>query len=153
MAGWGSGCRSSDLPGVTGSMSFMDHVPVGPAPTRDQRRARLVRGTLRLTGGREVAVVVRNVSERGLGLSCRSVPPLTGERVTICLPGSPELAAVVRWVRNTSFGVELVDTVDPDDLAATLQREIARIKEATDWKVSRRHHVVAPPATTPRRIV
>ena len=134
-------------------MSFMDHVPVEPAPTREQRRARLVRGTLRLTGGREVDVVVRNMSERGLGLSCRTVPPLTGERVTVCLPGSAELTAVVRWVRNTSFGVELIDTVDPDTLAATLQREIARAHEATDWTVSRLHRVTQAPPPAPRRIV
>ena len=129
-------------------MSFMDHGPVEPAPTRELRRARLVRGTLRLSGGREVGIVVRNMSERGLGLTCRTVPPLTGERVIVCLPGNPDLPAVVRWVRNTSFGVELTET-----LSASLQREIARAHDATDWTVSRLHRVTQAPPPAPRRIV
>lgn len=134
-------------------MSYMKQEPTAAGLSREQRRARLVRGRLRLSTGREIDVVVRNMSEHGLGLSCRTAPPLTGEAVTIALPGHKDLDGVVRWVRNTSFGVELTGAVNPDDLAATLQRAIAQALEATDWTVSRRHKVVQTPAPAPRRIV
>ncbi len=134
-------------------MSFMSREPVGGELLREKRRARLVRGTMRLTSGTEIAIVIRNLSERGLGVTSRGVPPIPGEKVTICLPGSPELPGVVRWTRNTAFGVELTGAVDPAEISATLQRELARMQEQTEWKVSSLHRINAPNTQGPRRRV
>lgn len=132
---------------------LQDHKSLDAGPAREPRRARLARGVLRLSGGREVQIVVRNMSRHGLGLSSHAGPPMTGEAVTVSLPGHDDLHGVVRWVRNHNFGVELTTSVNPENLALSLQREIARAKEAADWQVSRLHRITSAPAAAPRRAV
>jgi hypothetical protein len=134
-------------------MSFMNREPLSGTLLREQRRARLVRATLRFSSGTEVPVMVRNLSERGLGLSCRTAPPARGEAVTIVLPGSGDLAGVVRWTRDTTFGVELTGKVDLADVATALQREVAQTQQQGDWVVSRLHRTTAQPSHGPRRRV
>jgi hypothetical protein len=133
-------------------MSFMDREQLSGTPLREERRARLVRGTLRFANGTVIPILVRNLSERGLGMNCKTRPPVRGESVLITLPGSPELEGVVRWVRDRDFGVELSDSVDGEELATAIREEIARMKEAAEWKVSSLHRVHTP-VTNPRRIV
>jgi hypothetical protein len=133
-------------------MAFMDRELLSGTPQRDIRRARLVRGTLRFANGTVIPILVRNLSERGLGVTCKTRPPARGETVLITLPGSPELDGVVRWVRDRDFGIELAGSVDADELATAIRAEIARIKEAADWEVSTLHRVHNP-VSTPRRIV
>lgn len=132
-------------------MSFINRELFSGACLRETRRARLVRGTLRFAGGAEIAIVVRNLSERGLGVSCRTAPPAPGEVVVISLPGSPDVDGIVRWTRETAFGVELTGTVDPAEIAAALQREAARLQEESGWTVNARHRVHTPRQTGPRR--
>jgi hypothetical protein len=132
-------------------MSFMDRDLVSGTPVREDRRARLVRGSLRLSDGTVIPIVVRNLSERGLGVTCKGGPPLRGQAVIVTLPGTPELDGVVRWTRGNDFGVELTGLVDAEELATAIRREIARMKEAGDWVVSSRHRVRMPHTTGPRR--
>jgi hypothetical protein len=133
-------------------MSFMDRELLSGTPQREVRRARLVRGTLRFANGTVIPIMIRNLSERGLGITCKTRPPARGEAVMITLPGSPDLDGVVRWVRDRDFGVELTGAVDADELATAIRAEIARIKESTEWQVSRLHRVETP-VPTPRRII
>jgi hypothetical protein len=125
-------------------MSFMNRDLFSGAPLRDTRRARLVRGTLRFASGTEIPIVIRNLSERGLGVSCRTAPPQPGEAVVVTLPGSGELDGVVRWTQDTTFGIELTGLIDAQDIAAALQREQARVMEQSDWTVSSLHRIHAP---------
>jgi hypothetical protein len=134
-------------------MSFMDRDLVAGTPVREDRRARLVGGSLRLACGTVIPIVVRNLSERGLGVTCKSGAPPRGEAVSVTLPGTPELEGVVRWTRGADFGVELTGPFDAEDLATAIRKEIARLKEAGDWTVSARHRVRAPNSTGPRRAI
>ena len=133
-------------------MSFMDRNKLSGTSTREERRARLVRGTLRQANGTVIPILVRNLSERGLGINCKTKPPQRGETVLISLPGSNELDGMVRWVRGHDFGVELSGTVDAEELAAAIREGLARIKEAGDWQVSSLHRVHTP-QPTPRRFI
>lgn len=133
------------------AMSFMDRELLSGTPQREDRRARLVRGSLRLANGTVIAILVRNFSERGLGLTCKGKPPLRGEAVTITLPGSSDLQGVVRWSRENGFGVELAGVVDARDLETVIRAEIARAQDAADWKVSARHRVHTPLSIGPPR--
>jgi len=132
-------------------MSFINRELFSGTPLRDTRRARLVRGTLRFASGTQIPIVIRNLSERGLGISCRTAPPQVGERVVVTLPGSAELDGVVRWTQDTTCGIELTGMVDAEEIAAALQREQARLLEKTDWQVASLHRIEAPRATGPRR--
>ena len=96
---------------------------------------------------------MRNLSERGVGVTAKDKPPAIGELVTIRLHGSDDLAGVVRWVRNNAFGVELTRNLDTDAISATLQRQLARLQEQSDWTVSARHRVNTPLSNGPRRRV
>ncbi len=125
-------------------MTFSDRDLVSDTPKREDRRAHLVRGTLQWGGGKALPIIIRNMSERGLGVTCKEKPPLRGEAVVITLPGAPELDGVVRWVRGTDFGVLLSDAVDTVELATAIRNEIARIKDEANWRVSKLHRVQTP---------
>jgi hypothetical protein len=133
-------------------MSFVDREQLSGVPQREERRARLVRGTLRMANGTVIPVLVRNLSERGFGLTCKTRPPQRGAAVTITLPGSPELEGVVRWVRDRDFGVALHESIDIAELNAMIAEEIARARDAAAWAISARHRVHTP-NPVPRRIV
>lgn len=132
-------------------MAFMDRNGVSGVPLRDERRARLVRATLRMASGTVIPVVVRNLSEQGLGVTCKSAPPSVGEVVHITLPGSRQMQGVVRWRRATALGIELTGSVDANSITEAIQQEIARAQVATDWKVSSLHRTTTPAAPGPRR--
>jgi hypothetical protein len=132
-------------------MSFISKDLFAGVPLRDTRRARLVRGTLRFASSTQIPIVIRNLSERGLGVSCRTAPPQPGETVVVTLPGSPELDGIVRWTQDMTFGIELTGSVDTQEIASALQREQARLLEKSDWTVSSLHRIHAPRETGPRR--
>ncbi|WP_028639557.1 PilZ domain-containing protein [Novosphingobium acidiphilum] len=134
-------------------MSFIDRELVSRSLLREDRRARLVRATLRLTNGTTIPVVVRNLSERGIGVTCKTTSPPQGEVVHVTLPGSSEMQGVVRWSGKGGFGIELSGPVDAKSIARTIQSEITRFHETTDWQVSTLHRVTAPRSNGPRRRV
>lgn len=121
-------------------MSFMDRELVSGIPLRENRRARLVRATLHRADASEVGVMVRNISDRGLGISGRTNPPPVGETVKITLPGSPALAGTVRWVRGNNFGIELDQPIDPAHFAENVSKAIAQQYD-TQWSVKSLHRV------------
>lgn len=134
-------------------MSFMNREPLTGTHLRETRRSRLLRGTLRRTDGNELAVVVRNLSDHGLGLSSRNTPPPVGAQVTILVPGTPPLHGIVRWREGTNFGVELTERVDLGQITEALQNQRTQAQQ-TDWEVSRLHRVRKPEGIKPpRRIV
>ena len=132
-------------------MSFINKELFSGVPLRDTRRARLVRGTLRFANGTQIPIVIRNLSERGLGVSCRTAPPQPGETVVVTLPGSPALDGIVRWTQDMTFGIELTGSVDAEEIASALLREQARLLEKSDWTVSSLHRIHTPRETGPRR--
>ena len=133
-------------------MPSIHREPLTGTHLRETRRARLLRGTLRRADGTERAVVVRNLSDHGLGLSCRGVPPPVGAQATLIVPGTPPLHGIVRWREGAAFGVELTERVDLGRISEALQSQ--RSRQQSDWEVSLRHRVHAPDgAKAPRRTV
>lgn len=59
----------------------------------------------------EQAILVRNISSRGLGARTRGTVPTEGEEVHIQLDGR-SLVGRVRWVRGDRFGIYLRDPFD-----------------------------------------
>lgn len=124
-------------------MSFMDRDMVPGEQLRESRRARLLRATLRRADQTEAPVMVRNISERGLGISCRANAPWVGEAISITLPGSPALAGVVRWSRGANYGIELEMPINPDHFAEAASKAIAQQYDM-QWSVKSLHRVPAP---------
>lgn len=125
-------------------MSFMDsEFPTGYA-LRDVRYPRIVRAVVRASDGQDQDVVIRNISQRGLGATCKGAPPVRGERVTVVLPGGTPLSGQVRWFSGHSFGMQLDEDFDIETLAQALQRQahVSRVKG--EWHVETRHRVATP---------
>ena len=93
---------------------------------RAPRQRTLIAARLLRVGTPEHAVIVRNVSVRGMCLAVRGAlhrdVPLPGEIVAIRLPENVEHLAEVRWTDDREFGVELFSTLDVEKLGAANRR-------------------------------
>lgn len=59
-------------------------------------------------------IIVRNISKRGIGARSKGVILAEGEAVTLQLGPVGDVEGTVRWIKGSSFGVELVETLDPE---------------------------------------
>lgn len=93
---------------------------------RAPRQRTLIAARLLRVGMPEHAVIVRNVSVRGMCLAVRGALhhdlPLANEIVAIRLPENVEHLAEVRWTDDREFGVELFATLDVEELGAANRR-------------------------------
>ena len=135
-------------------MSRWDGKIVVAERTRKPRQCRLFRARMfndRLPG---VDIIIRNISDRGIGAVSRGSPPMKGETFSILLPHCEEATGLVRWVDNLSFGFELDLDSDFQALRDAMQRQIETDAASNAWEVRRLHRGVAKlvNATTFRKI-
>jgi hypothetical protein len=64
--------------------------------------------------GRDHSIVVRNLSQKGLGAKIQGRPPSQGEDVVIRFEGR-EMVGRVRWVKGVRFGIQLRDAIRAQD--------------------------------------
>jgi hypothetical protein len=85
----------------------MPEIRFRPTPIlRERRRRRLARFALTDSRGVEIAVIVRDISSRGLSAAASGTPPDLGEVVRARLEDGRELWGLVRWRDGNLFGVE-----------------------------------------------
>ncbi len=132
----------------------MDGLGSQGGEARATRRARIIRATLTLPHGEDRDVIVRNLSARGLGATCRSLAPMKGEQVTIRLPGDIAAHGAVRWVKGQAFGLALDAELDIAAIEHALQHRLASGPAQSSWEVETRHKVHTPRVdpTTLRRV-
>ena len=118
---------------------------------RPQRQPRIIRARLIHRDGEVQDIVIRNVSEIGLGASARGPAPVRGERVVIVLPGDQEATGIVRWFGGHTFGMQLDHPLDLEALGRALQRQAHVAQVSGEWKVETRHRVTTP-MSDPSRI-
>lgn len=94
-------------------------------PSRDPRRLEIMVARMRGACTVKQDIVVRNLSERGIGARARDCPPGLGETVALTLGVMPERQATVRWVRGDQFGLQLSEPLS----AAELERLSVRAAE------------------------
>ncbi|MCJ2184037.1 hypothetical protein MTR62_15230 [Novosphingobium sp. 1949] len=93
-----------------------------PGVTRAPRQRTLMRAVMTLPGMAGEPVMVRNVSERGMGLASKALVPREGEIIDLAILGSSGLEGCVRWVRGNEFGVELSRPLDLRGMGLANQR-------------------------------
>jgi len=76
-----------------------------PIP-RERRRRRCARFLLTDAQGREIAVMVRDISSRGLSAAALREPPALDQVVRARLEDGSEVWGLVRWRDGHLFGVE-----------------------------------------------
>lgn len=111
---------------------------------REHRRARIVRATLVTDTGEERDVIIRNLSEFGLGGTCRSIAPVKGESVLVRLPGDVAVHGIVRWVKGQAFGVALDDKLAATDVEEAIHRKVSEPAPGSTWQIEDRHRVYTP---------
>lgn len=111
---------------------------------REVRHPRIVRALLKTRYGSEQDVVIRNVSKRGLGITCKGAAPVKGERVTVVLPGGLPVSGEVRWFAGHAFGMHLDEDFEIETLANALQRQAHVLRVNGEWHVETRHRVLTP---------
>lgn len=85
----------------------MDKLRFRPTPNlRERRRRRCLRFVLTDSRGAEIAVIVRDISSRGLSAAALGDPPSLNEVVRAALEDGRELWGLVRWRDDNLFGVE-----------------------------------------------
>ncbi|HUD29948.1 MAG TPA: histidine kinase [Novosphingobium sp.] len=85
----------------------MDEPRFRPTPRlRERRRRRCMRFALTDSHGVEIAVIVRDISPRGLSAAAMGKAPALNEVVRARLEDGRELWGLVRWREDNLFGVE-----------------------------------------------
>ena len=128
---------------------------MSPIPQTDQvvraaRQPRIIRARLLHRDGEVQDVVVRNVSETGLGASARGPAPVRGERIAVILPGEQEVTGIVRWFGGHTFGMQLDPPAAVVPSLVLLQRQAHVAQVSGEWKVETRHRVYTPQADPSR---
>lgn len=85
----------------------MDPARFRPTPIpRARRQRRCTRFALTDAQGREIAVIVRDISAHGLSAAAAGTAPRVDEVVRARLDDGRELWGLVRWRAGNLFGVE-----------------------------------------------
>lgn len=121
------------------------------SPARQERTRRLLRALLWCQASGEQDVIIRNLSRRGLGGSTVSAElPVGAEVVVSILPGF-NVTGTVRWVRGMSFGINLLQDLDLDEVAREQQRLLASGNSEGQWEVHSRHRAYRIDSGLPTR--
>jgi hypothetical protein len=135
-------------------MSYLDNNFVPNEEMRSPRQRRLIRAQMTDRFGANYDIVIRNVSEKGVGASMQGVPPLRGSEVTIMIPQGMAMQGTIRWVDGSAFGIELEQAIDLQTLTDVIQRKHQTINREAQWEVRRLHQVSSghPDPTKVRKI-
>lgn len=123
------------------AFSHSDFEQANAALTREERIRRLVRAQMTDERGISQDVVIRNTSDRGLGITAREFSPVLGEVITVSIPGNGDLTGTVRWVYGQTFGVELDQNLDLRALSNAMSRNVQRSQQQGAWQVRTGHQV------------
>ena len=86
-------------------------------------------------------IVIRNVSEKGVGATMQGVPPLRGSAVTVLIPQGLSMAGKVRWVDGSGFGIELDSPIDLQTLTDVMARKQQTARCEAQWEVRSLHQI------------
>ncbi|WP_030538273.1 hypothetical protein [Sphingobium sp. DC-2] len=93
-----------------------------PSQRLHDRERRLLKGQMRHPRLGLIDILIRDVSERGIGGKCTS-DIAAGDRVTIHLTGYPPVDGTIAWRNGQGFGVQLDAPVDPAAVKSPPQPE------------------------------
>jgi hypothetical protein len=116
-----------DVPSLSGSRRMNDAVPYDRASLRE---GRLLRAQMQHPRIGLVDILVRNISERGIGGKCLH-PVSPGDLVSIVLPNVPTVDGMIIWCMGDGFGMRLNRPLD----LTGVRRPVANTPEVSGYKV------------------
>lgn len=99
------------------------------------------------------AVIIRNLSRRGLGGSAVASSLVVGTEAMVSVLPDVVVAGTIRWTSGKSFGMELSEDIDPGRIAVALQRQIGASNAGPAWEVNPRHRHHRTESGLPKRRV
>ncbi|HEX7871806.1 MAG TPA: hypothetical protein VF475_02775 [Sphingobium sp.] len=85
-------------------------------PDRPARHGRIIRAQFTLKGGLRGQLLIKNISEGGLGARCDCPHVRVGDAISVDLPVVGEVAGTVQWVRDGYCGIQTAAQMDVDRL-------------------------------------
>jgi hypothetical protein len=113
------------------------------ACARDLRQIKLIRASLFSSRLGNQEIVIRNISNRGLGAVVKGLPPMAGERITVNLPVDYDANGTVTWVNGKSFGIALDCEISLQVLGDFIVRQNEKATAKAAWEVKRMHRVAS----------
>lgn len=112
---------------------------------RASRATRIIRAQLVDKFTTTHDIVVRNLSQNGVGALMDRKPPRPGSDVTLLMFDGPPLLGKVCWVDGNSFGIALEDDLSLKFLSDLIKRKHDLLTAGTDWEVDRLHRIETSP--------
>ncbi|MET0364183.1 MAG: hypothetical protein ABW169_05975 [Sphingobium sp.] len=81
-------------------------------PDRPARHGRIIRAQFTLQGGQRGELLVKNVSEGGIGARCDCPHVQVGDAISIDLPVVGEVVGTIRWIGGGYCGIQTQDRMD-----------------------------------------
>ena len=91
-----------------------DAPPGSEHPVREPRVGKMFLARLHSARISDAEILVRNISEHGLGARCKGAIPAEGEEIRIQMEAYGTVEGIVRWVKGNIIGVQLTGTLNPD---------------------------------------
>lgn len=117
-----------------------------PRP-RAVRHRTLIKASLSGLRLADQPVLVRNVSERGLGMTTQGQVPQPGQQVSVSFASGLLVGGRVAWAQGNSFGVGLDQPISVARLEAATQRQNESLGRAIAWQVEQ---AFTPAPSAPR---
>ncbi len=103
---------------MTARIARLEAAPPQAGPFDDRRRERRfaarAQASLRSSKGDCAQIAILDVSTHGCAIAAQDSLLRTGSFVSIGLGENPALAAIVRWVRDGTAGMEFLAPIPPD---------------------------------------
>jgi len=129
----------------------------GRPERRSLRQHRLLRAQMISSDGITQEIIIRNISEKGMGGSLGNMIAKVGDRVTVCLTDDATVTGILRWVKGKSFGLQLdlaVNTTAFEHLITSKRTDPVADAGCELWEVSRFYRAYAShvPQADPNRL-
>ena len=108
---------------------------------RSPRQRRLIRAQMTDSFGVTYDIVIRNVSDKGVGATMQGVPPLKGSAVKFIIAHGIAMDGMICWVQGRLFGIELDKPIDLQALTKVIQHKQQSASQEGHWEVRRLHQV------------
>ena len=134
-------------------MSYLDGSSHFSRPGgRLPRTSRLIRAQLRDCRNVKFDILIRNVSEQGIGGIARGHILEQVENVTVLFKEDSMMEGTVAWIDGDRFGIKLANKLDVAVLSELVQKKQGMNQTESTWEVRRLHKVDAPKVGTLRRV-
>lgn len=127
-------------------MSYIKHAfNASVADVRGKRQRRLIHAQMTDSFGVNHEIVIRNVSNMGVGATMRGAPPSRGSTISFAIVQGMEIDGTICWVQGRAFGIKTDKPVDLGTLTEVIKQKHQLPRQEGQWEVGRLHQIQSRP--------